>query len=144
MAKKKTDNRNAAMNKRIKERDAVTLAKIVGLADTVTDDAFKARDITVSIPTRSRSTPRWNKKQRILQMGDAKQTRELFNLNQAKQFMQTLLHASTIKEFIDAEKTSSLRGVFYKAKHTVAGTKENTITTQAERDPILGVPALPI
>ena len=29
-------------------------------------------------------------------MGDGKQTRELFNLNQAKQFMQTLLHASTI------------------------------------------------
>ena len=63
--------------------------------------------------------------------------RELFNLNQAKQFMQTMLHASTIKELIDAGKSSSLRGVFYKAKHTVAGTKENTFDTQDESDPIL-------
>ena len=64
--------------------------------------------------------------------------RELFNLSQAKQFMQTLLHASTIKDLIDADKSSSLRGVFYKAKkHTVAGTKENTFDTQDESDPIL-------
>ena len=137
MAKKKTDNRTAAQSERIKRRDAATLAKIVGLADGVTDDALQARDITVAIPTRSRSNTLWNKKQKILQMGDARQTRELFNLNQAKQFMQTLLHASTIKEFIDAEKTSSLRGVFYKAKHTVAGTKENTFEDQDESDPIL-------
>jgi DNA topoisomerase VI subunit A len=72
-----------------------------------------------------------------LQMGDAIQRRELFNLNQAKQFMQTMLHASTIKDLIEADKTSSLRGVFYKAKHTVAGTKENTFDTQDESDPIL-------
>jgi DNA topoisomerase-6 subunit A len=51
--------------------------------------------------------------------------------------MQTMLHASTIKDLIEAEKTSSLRGVFYKAKHTVAGTKENTFDTQDESDPIL-------
>jgi len=70
-------------------------------------------------------------------MGDATSARELFNLNQAKQFMQTMLHASTIKDLIEADKTSSLRGVFYKAKHTVAGTKENTFDGQDESDPIL-------
>ena len=51
--------------------------------------------------------------------------------------MQTMLHADTIKELIDAEKSSSLRGVFYKAMHTVAGTKENTFDDQDESDPIL-------
>src|SRR5207237_9810616 len=45
--------------------------------------------------------------------------------------------ASTIKYLIAAEKSSSLRGVVYKAKHTVAGTKENTFETQDESDPIL-------
>jgi DNA topoisomerase-6 subunit A len=137
MAKKRTETRSAAVLKRIKERDARTLGKIVALADDVTHSALKSKEISVAIPTRSRSNTIWNKKRGILQMGDAKQTRELFNLNQAKQFMQTLLHASTIKEFIDAEKTSSLRGVFYKAKHTVAGTKENTFEDQDESDPIL-------
>lgn len=133
MAKKKT----AAANKRVKERDKQTLGKIVNLADDVATSAFKGRDIALAIPTRSRSNTLWNKKRGILQMGDAKATRELFNLNQAKQFMQTMLHAGTIKELIEADKSSSLRGVFYKAKHTVAGTKENTFDNQDESDPIL-------
>jgi DNA topoisomerase-6 subunit A len=134
MAKKKL---SSSMNKRIKERDKVTLGKIVTLADGVSTSAFKGQDIAVAIPTRSRSNTNWNKKRGILEMGDATADRELFNLNQAKQFMQTMLHAETIKELIEAEKSTSLRGVFYKAKHTVAGTKENTFDTQDESDPIL-------
>ncbi|HWB52824.1 MAG TPA: DNA topoisomerase IV subunit A [Tepidisphaeraceae bacterium] len=134
MAKKKS---TTSINKRIKQRDKETLGKIVDLADGVSASAFKGKEITVAIPTRSKSNTLWNRKKGILQMGDATADRELFNLNQAKQFMQTMLHASTIKEFIDAEKTSSLRGVFYKAKHTVAGTRENTFDTQDESDPIL-------
>jgi DNA topoisomerase-6 subunit A len=137
MAKKKSAKQSGQVNKRIKERDKGTLSKLVNLADDVSTNAFKAKEIAVAIPTRSRSNTIWNRKRGILQMGDAKQTRELFNLNQAKQFMQTVLHASTIKELIEADKTSSLRGVFYKAKHTVAGTKENTFEDQDESDPIL-------
>jgi len=124
-------------NKRLKARDKVTLGKIVNLADNIASSAFKKKDISLDIPLRTRSNTNWNKKSRILEMGDATSERELFNLNQAKQFMQTVLHASTVKDLIDAEKSSSLRGVFYKAKHTVAGTKENTFETQDESDPIL-------
>ena len=132
MAKKKS-----ASNARLRERDKITLKKIVDLADEVNTSAFKGREITLEIPTRSRSNTIWNKKRGILQMGEAVVDRELFNLNQAKQFMQTMLHARTIKELIDAGKSSSLRGVFYKAKHTVSGTRENTFDTQDESDPIL-------
>src|SRR5882724_6891821 len=112
MAKqRKTDNMTAAeaarINKRIKERDKATLGSIVDLADNVSTAAFKGKDIAVAIPQRTRSNTVWNKKRGILQMGDAKASRELFNLNQAKQFMQTMLHAGTIKELIDADKTSS-------------------------------------
>jgi DNA topoisomerase-6 subunit A len=125
----------------MKDRDRKTLGKITALADYVAKSAHGlkggGREIAIDIPTRSRSNTVWDKRKRILQMGDGVQTRELFNLNQAKQFMQTMLHASTIKDLIDADKTSSLRGVFYKAKHTVAGTKENTFDDQGESDPIL-------
>jgi len=124
-------------NKRLQARDKVTLGKIVNLADDVAGAAFKKKEITIDIPLRTRSNTTWNKKRGILEMGEAVAERELFNLNQAKQFMQTMLHASTVKDLIDAEKSSSLRGVFYKAKHTVAGTKENTFETQDESDPIL-------
>ncbi len=122
---------------KVRERDKRTLSKIVEFADDVAKKALTGKEPTVDIPTRSKSNTIWNKKKGILQMGDAVQERELFNLNQAKQFMQTMIHASTIKDLIDAGKTSSLRGVFYKAKHTVAGTKENTFDSQDESDPIL-------
>src|SRR3954447_26464075 len=123
MAKKKPGS-NATINKRIKERDKATLGKIVDLADNVATSAFKHRDINIAIPTRTRSNTIWNRKRGILQMGDAKAQRELFNLNQAKQFMQTMLHGNSIRELIDAEKSLSLRGMFYKGLHPIAGTKD--------------------
>lgn len=124
-------------NKKLKERDARTQGKIVALAESVIKKAYGRREPVIDIPLRTKSNTNWNKKRGILEMGEASAERQLFNLNQAKQFMQTMLHASTIKDLIEAEKTSSLRGVFYKAKHTVAGTKENTFDTQDESDPIL-------
>jgi len=135
MAKKTT--KPGAINKRIQQRDKATLGKIVDLADSVAKAAFKGSEISLAIPQRTRSNTLWNKKQRILQMGDAKAIRELFNLNQAKQFMQTCLHGNSIKELIAAEKSLSLRGMYYKGLHTVAGTKEKTFTDQGESDGIL-------
>jgi DNA topoisomerase-6 subunit A len=142
MAKKVTQTRGASVQSsksqaRIKERDARTMSKLVGLADDVAKKSLGGKEPRLAIPLRTKSNTTWSKKQKILQMGDASAERELFNLNQAKQFMQTMLHASTIKKLIDEGKTSSLRGVFYIAKHTVAGTRENTFDTQDESDPIL-------
>jgi DNA topoisomerase-6 subunit A len=139
MAKAKTTPAapKAKENKALKERDARTVGKLVDLAENVAKRAFAGKTPVVEIPSRTKSNTLWNKKRGILEMGSATADRELFNLNQAKQFMQTMLHASTIKDLIDRGKTSSLRGVFYKAKHTVAGTKENTFDTQDESDPIL-------
>lgn len=126
------------VNKRVRQRDKVTMGKIVELADGVSTAAFKGRDINIAIPQRTRSNTLWNKKRGILQMGSAKATRELFNLNQAKQFMQTVLHGDTIRQLIDAEKTLSLRGMFYKALHTIQGTSgEKTFADQDESDAIL-------
>src|SRR5688572_28392996 len=137
MAKKKSTTATASVNKRIKQRDKVTKEKIVDLADGVASCAFRGRDICLAIPTRTRSNTLWNKRRGILQMGDAKSTRELFNLNQAKQFMQTMLHGNSMKELIEAEKSLSLRGMFYKGLHTVAGTSEKTFGDQSESDGIL-------
>ena len=128
---------SAGITTRIKERDARTLAKLVELANDVSKTSLAGKEPRLEIPMRTKSNTNWNKKKGILEMGSAVAERELFSLNQAKQFMQTMLHASTIKDLVEAEKTSSLRGVFYKAKHTVAGTKENTFEDQGESDPIL-------
>lgn len=121
----------------LKERDAVTTKKIVDLVTQVARNSLAGKEPRLEIPTRTKSNTIWNKKRGILEMGDGVAERPLFDLKTAKQFMQTMLHSSTIKDLIAAQKTSSLRGVFYKAKHTVAGTKENTFDTQDESDPIL-------
>ncbi len=133
MARSKPATKPAAA----KERDRATLSKIVHLADDVAAKSLGGRDPVVHIPTRSRANTVWNKKRGLLQMGSAKAERQLFNLNQARQFMQTMLHAGGIKELIDAGKTLSLRGMFYKGLHTVAGTKEKTFSDQDESDGIL-------
>ena len=137
MAKKSKSEYTSRINERIKKRDAETKKKLGALAEMVVKKAVGMKDPTIDIPTRTKSNTIWDRRAGILKMGDGTATRELFNLNQAKQFMQTMLHAATISEFIDEGKTTSLRGMFYKAKHTVAGTKENTFETQDESDPIL-------
>jgi DNA topoisomerase-6 subunit A len=134
MAKK---NPGSTLSARIKERDARTQAKIVGLADDVAKRVFSGKEPTIEIPLRTKSNTIWNKKRGILEMGDAVSERELFNLGQAKQFMQSCLHSASIKSLIEAEKTLSLRGMFYKGLHTVAGTKEKTFADQDESDGIL-------
>lgn len=136
MAKTSTKQRGTSKVK-LTAADRATKERIESLAQGVVKATMSSREPMISIPMRSRGNTIWNRKRGILEMGDARAERQLFNLNQAKQFMQTMLHAATIKDLIDAGKTSSLRGVFYKAKHTVAGTKENTFDTQDESDPIL-------
>ncbi|MCL4209365.1 MAG: DNA topoisomerase IV subunit A [Phycisphaeraceae bacterium] len=136
MAKTSTKQRGTPKVK-LTPADRATKERIESLAQGVVKATMSSREPMISIPMRSRGNTIWNRKRGILEMGDARAERQLFNLNQAKQFMQTMLHAATIKDLIDAGKTSSLRGVFYKAKHTVAGTKENTFDTQDESDPIL-------
>jgi len=114
-----------------------TLAKIHEMAATVERASLAFRDPSLDIPTRSLSNTKYNKTRRLLQMGDATQQRNLFNLNQAKKFMQTLLMASACKDLVEARKTLSLRAMYYRTLHTIPGTREKTFAGQDESDPIL-------
>lgn len=117
--------------------DVKTRKLIVGLADGVVTAAAKQRDPHLNIPTRSLSNVRFNKSKRIIEMGSQKNCRQLFNLSQAKSYMQTLLVASGCKQLIDQQKTTSIRGLYYLLKHTIEGTREETFATQDECDPMI-------
>lgn len=117
--------------------DVKTRKLIVGLADGVVTAAEKRRDPHLDIPTRSLSNVRFNKSKRIIEMGSQKNCRQLFNLSQAKSYMQTLLVASGCKQLIDQQKTTSIRGLYYLLKHTIEGTREETFATQDECDPMI-------
>src|SRR6476660_9949439 len=119
------------------ERDKKTLKDLVGLADRIVDDAHKRRDPYIEIPTRALSNVRYNQSKRRIEMGANKNRRQLFNLSQAKSYMQTILVASGCKQLIDQGKTTSIRGLFYLLKHTIEGTSEETFDTQDECDPVI-------
>lgn len=118
-------------------KDRKTLGSIRGLADSVVQAAERGRAPYVDIPSRSLSNVRFNRSKRIIEMGSGTNRRELFNLAQARSYMQTLLVASGCKQLIDQGKTTSIRGLFYLLKHTIEGTSEETFDTQDECDPVI-------
>ena len=120
-----------------KKRDAATVKKIETLTSSIVKKSLAQKEPTFEIPTRSVSNMKYNKKKRILEMGSNTQTRSLFNLGQSRKFMQSLLLAKGCKDLIAAEKTLSLRGMYYMGLHTIPGTKEKTFNDQGESDGIL-------
>ena len=117
--------------------DAETVASIETLAGSIVEQSLRRSDPSFDVPTRSRSNVHFDPKARVLRMGDAAQQRLLFNLGQAKKFMQTVLVADGCRDLVRAGKTLSLRGMYYKSLHTIAGTKEKTFDGQDESDAVL-------
>ena len=107
-------------------KDLQTLERIEKLAADVVSKSLAQKDPFFDVPTRAVSNMRFNKKERILEMGSNTQRRELFNLNQARKFMQTILLSKGCKDLVEASKTLSLRGMYYMSLHTIEGTKEKT------------------
>ena len=99
--------------------------------------AERSRPPHLDVPSRSLSNVRFNKSRRVIEMGSGTNRRELFNLSQARSYMQTLLVTSGCKQLIEQGKTTSLRGMYYLLKHSLQGTKEETFNDQSESDPII-------
>ncbi len=142
MAKKVAKTRGArvdgAANKpKMTKNDRKTLSQLTGLADGVVRAANARRDPYLDVPSRTLSNVRYSPRKRIIEMGTNKNRRQLFNLHQAKSYMQTMLVASGCKTLIGEGKTTSIRGLFYMLKHTIEGTREETFDDQSECDPVI-------
>ncbi len=125
------------MAQKLTPRDAKTIKRLRELADGVAEAAGRKRDPHVDVPTRSLSNVRYNKTRRFIEMGSNTNRRHLFNLSQAKTYMQTMLVASGATQLIEQGKTTSIRGLYYLLKHTIEGTKEETFADQGECDPVI-------
>lgn len=137
MAKKKRrrmaeDQPKKPVKLTVKDRD--TMSRLRGLADNVVKLAERRRDPHLDIPSRTLSNARFNAKKRYIEMGSRTNRRELFNLHQAKAYMQTMLVGSGCTQLINQGKTTSIRGLYYLLKHTIEGTKEDTFSDQSESD----------
>ncbi len=111
--------------------------KLVGLADIVITAAQRKKDPALKIPVRSLSNVRFNEKKGIIEMGSNTQERTFFNVGMAKKFMQTILVADALSELQRSRLTTSLREIYYRAKHTISDSDENTFDTQDDSDPLI-------
>src|ERR671922_1396028 len=125
MARKKPKN-NGAVEK-----------KLVGVADVIITAAQRSKDPALSIPVRSLANVNFNEKRGIIEMGKRRQARTFFNAAMAKKFMQTVLVADALAELQRADLTTSLREIYYRTKHTMKGSHENTFDGQDESDPLI-------
>ena len=127
----------ATKSKVTKARNPQTSKKLEALAQVVVKSANKKQDPGIDIPTRALSNTQFDEKKKIIMMGDNKQTRNFFNLSQAKKFMQTMWIANGCKKLNDQGKTTSIRDLYYHVKHTIPGTHEETFDDQSDSDPII-------
>ncbi|HAM36561.1 MAG TPA: DNA topoisomerase VI [Elusimicrobia bacterium] len=111
--------------------------RLVGLADLVQRAADRGKDPSIEIPVRALSNVKFNEKKRIIEMGSHTQDRTFFNVGMAKKFMQTMLVADALAELQRAGLTTSLREIYYRAKHTIRDSHENTFDGQNESDPLI-------
>lgn len=137
MAKKKRTPAQAARAAKMTAKDRKTIASLIGMADGVTKSAKRGRAPHLEVPSRSLSNVKFNQSRKIIEMGAAKNRRELFNLSQARTYMQTMLVGRGCKELIEQGKTTSIRGLYYLLKHTIEGTREETFDDQADCDPVI-------
>ena len=140
MAKKKAKKPTPAQQARkakLTAKDKNTLNALVGMADGVVRQASRGRAPHIEVPSRSLSNVKYSPTKKIIEMGSAKNKRELFNLSQARTYMQTLLVGRGCKELIEQGKTTSIRGLYYLLKHTIEGTREETFNDQGDCDPVI-------
>lgn len=139
MAKKarRKDAKTNGAKPKLTKSDVKTLQSIRGMADGVVQMAERSRAPHLDVPSRSLSNVKYNKSKKFIEMGSGTNKRELFNLSQAKSYMQTMLVGSGCKQLIEQSKTTSIRGMYYLLKHTIEGAKEETFDTQSDCDPII-------
>src|SRR5690242_675752 len=125
------------MAKKKAKTNGVVEKKLIGIADTVVVAAERSKDPTFTIPIRSLANVTFNEKRGIIEMGRRKQERSFFNLGMAKKFMQTVLVADALAELQRASLTTSLREIYYRTKHTMKDSNENTFDGQNESDPLI-------
>src|SRR5512142_3180773 len=114
-----------------------TATKIEKLAEAVLKTVKGGKNPFVEIPIRSLANVNFNRKKRLIELGDQKQKRYFFNVGMAKKFMQTFLVSDACKELIDSGKTTSIRDLYYITKHSIGDSKQNTFEEQDESDPVI-------
>ncbi|MFA5125481.1 MAG: DNA topoisomerase IV subunit A [archaeon] len=111
--------------------------RIKKTADSIATQINKQEDPEFITMQRGKSNVVWDEKKGYLGLGEKEITRTFLNIAHARKFMQTSMIMAKTREYLEHNKTASIREIYYELKHTVADTKENTFEGQDESDPII-------
>jgi DNA topoisomerase-6 subunit A len=134
---RKTPAKTSARTPASRGKGGDTGAKLSDLGAQAVREIHAQKNPSVSIPLRTLANVNYDPKKSIIELGDQRQSRYLFNVGQARKFMQTFLVASACKDLIAQRKTTSIRDLYYITKHTIGDSRQNTFDEQEESDPII-------
>jgi len=109
-------------------------AKLKTMAEGITKDIDQQKDPTFTTQQRGKSNVEFNEDKKVLTLGDKITSRNFLNIGHAKKFMQTMMVTSKTYNYLNENKTASIREVYYELKHTLGKSKENTFEDQTESD----------
>jgi DNA topoisomerase-6 subunit A len=115
------------MKKKIRTKE-----KIKKLGRKLVSDIDNGKNPSMEIPIRSLSNTIFDKKIKILRLGDKSSNRYFFNISHIKKFVQTIEVAATTKELLNVNKHLSLREVYYRIKRTIPDSNINIVDDQSE------------
>ena len=111
--------------------------RIKKTAESMVTEINKNQDPSFTTMQRGKSNVVWNEDKGYLALGEKEVKRTFLNIAHARKFMQTTLIMNKAFDYLDHNKTASIREIYYELKHTIEGTKENTFEGQDESDPII-------
>ncbi len=111
--------------------------RIKNTAEGMVKQINKLEDPEFRTMQRGKSNVLWDEKKGFLELGEKEVSRTFLNIAHARKFMQTSIIMAQTREYLEHNKTASIREIYYELKHTVADTKENTFEGQDESDPII-------
>ena len=113
------------------------IKKLENIGKELIDDLEKNENPKITIPMRGLSNVYFDKKDKVIRLGDKKSSRSLLHVAHTKKFMQTTILAALCKKLLKSGKHASLREAYYQSKPSIADSKENTFEDQSESDPII-------
>jgi DNA topoisomerase-6 subunit A len=108
--------------------------KIDTLAKGIVKQLKEKKNPGMAVPIRSLSNIYFDEVDKILKMKENSSTRNFYNVNHVRKFVQTLAVANTAKKLMTLGINTSLRDVYYQIARTIPGTKINVVDGQGESD----------
>ena len=135
------DGKMKKSRKDVKQREAATSKqisqRIKDSASAMVKEIKANQDPSFTTMQRGKSNVVWDEEVGYLKLGDKTITRNFLNVAHARKFMQTSMIMAKTNDYIQHNKTASIREIYYELKHTIEGSKENTFEGQDESDPII-------